>query len=229
MAAYAAANSFVDAFAAWQHQKHRGIWTSVNWDAWLQTQVSLISPEWAQHALTPEEGTAVLEQILAAPLAEQIILSTVDLVTRQQVLKAKEAQPIDKGKLQTRHARPQLSVPYIAPASEYERILAELWQDIFGIEHIGVLDNFFDLGGDSLLAVQAASQLKKAFAFDVPIVSLYERLTIRALAELIENLEGQGTMDDNGSATEKKAEREARMSQRRQMQQRERAKRQGKR
>lgn len=229
MAAYAAANSFIDAFAIGQHQHFGGVWTSVNWDAWLHTQVSLISPEWAKYALASEEGVAALEQILAASGVDQIILSTVDLAARRQSLKSKSEQPISADKLQTRHKRPQLPVPYVAPASDHERLLAELWQSIFGIEQIGMLDNFFDLGGDSLLAVHAASQLKKEFAIDVPIVSLYERLTIRALAELIENLEVSGTTDDTGNAVEKKAEREVRMNQRREIQQRERAKRQARR
>jgi len=86
------------------------------------------------------------------------------------------------------YPRPELSTAYVSPDSDRERLIAEIWQKALGVEKIGVLDNFFDLGGDSLLAIQTATELKNAFQVDIPIVSIYEGLTVRSLARLLEDL-----------------------------------------
>ena len=57
------------------------------------------------------------------------------------------------------HSRPHLANPYVAPRSELEGQIAEVWQELLGIEEVGVHDNFFELGGDSLLAVHLSSRL----------------------------------------------------------------------
>ena len=69
-----------------------------------------------------------------------------------------------------------------APRTEMERTVAALWQELFGIEHVSVEDNFFDLGGYSLLLVQAHGRLRKSLRRDIPIVSLLQYPTVTALA-----------------------------------------------
>ena len=64
--------------------------------------------------------------------------------------------------------------------------LAAIWQAVFGIEQIGVHDNFYELGGDSLLATQAVFRLREAFELDLPLRSLFETPTVAGLAEAIE-------------------------------------------
>jgi phthiocerol/phenolphthiocerol synthesis type-I polyketide synthase E len=88
-----------------------------------------------------------------------------------------------------RHSRPELPTVYISSENIRERTIAEIWQKILGVEKVGVLDNFFDLGGDSLLAIQTAAELRKAFQIDIPVASMYEGLTVRSLARLLESLE----------------------------------------
>jgi acyl carrier protein len=99
----------------------------------------------------------------------------------------------------TLYPRPHLETPYVSPRNELEKEIAEAWQTTLGIEHVGIDDSFFDLGGDSLLALQVVSHLKDRFDIDVPVVGLYERLTIRALAAL-QSLDGQDNYAGNGSA-----------------------------
>jgi phthiocerol/phenolphthiocerol synthesis type-I polyketide synthase E len=84
-----------------------------------------------------------------------------------------------------RHRRPALQTPFVAPSTELERSITRLWQDILGIEPVGVDDNFFDLGGDSLIATQAMAQLKRELGIELPVVSLYEGVTIRSMIELV--------------------------------------------
>ena len=82
MVSYAAANSFLDAFAQQQDRANAGLWVSVNWEAWLNTQMSAVSPVWADVALNRDEGIEVLKRVLGAGGCEQVIVSTVDLAAR---------------------------------------------------------------------------------------------------------------------------------------------------
>jgi amino acid adenylation domain-containing protein len=69
-----------------------------------------------------------------------------------------------------------------APYTPLEQTLAELWQRILRVERVGLDDNFFDLGGDSLMIVAAHSNLQKALAVEIPVTDLFEFTTIRSLA-----------------------------------------------
>jgi acyl transferase domain-containing protein len=83
------------------------------------------------------------------------------------------------------HPRPQLKNIYVAPTTDNERAFAEIWQKALGLEQVGINDNFFDLGGDSVIAIQVISQLKERFSVEIPVVSMYEGLTIRSLLNLL--------------------------------------------
>ena len=82
--------------------------------------------------------------------------------------------------------RPELSSAFIPPRSSVEREIAEIWQEVLGIENVGVADNFFDLGGHSLHAVRVHSKLSVKFDNRISLVYLFQFPTISALADLIE-------------------------------------------
>jgi amino acid adenylation domain-containing protein len=67
-------------------------------------------------------------------------------------------------------------------STELERSISELWQRILRVERIGLDDNFFDLGGDSLLLVAVHSNLQKTLQTEIPVTDLFEFTTIRTLA-----------------------------------------------
>ena len=73
----------------------------------------------------------------------------------------------------------------VAPRSQIERSIAEVWQQVLGLDRVGVHDNFFDLGGHSLLMAQAHSMLREKFNADFPLIKLLEFPTISALARLL--------------------------------------------
>ncbi len=75
----------------------------------------------------------------------------------------------------------------VAARSPLEQELTQIWQDVLGIEPIGVKDNFFALGGHSLLAVQMLTQIESRFGKCLPITALLHSATIEALAEVILN------------------------------------------
>jgi len=79
---------------------------------------------------------------------------------------------------------------YVAPRNEIEEAITRVWQEVLGVERIGVDDNFFDAGGHSLLMVQVHNKLSAAFGKDVSIVEMFARPTISALAEYFRDSNG---------------------------------------
>ena len=77
---------------------------------------------------------------------------------------------------------------YVAPRTETERLLAELWSSLLGVERVGVDDDFFALGGHSLLATRAASRIRESFGVDLPLRELFESATPASLAARLDAL-----------------------------------------
>ncbi|HEY8159661.1 MAG TPA: amino acid adenylation domain-containing protein, partial [Methylobacter sp.] len=76
-------------------------------------------------------------------------------------------------------------VAFSAPSNEIERKLADIWQDLLNLKHIGIQVNFFDLGGHSLLAVKMVVEINKLFGIDLPLGAIYQYPTIKQLATVI--------------------------------------------
>jgi len=79
-------------------------------------------------------------------------------------------------------SRPELHVQYVAARSELEKIISAVWQEVLGVEQVGVRDNFFDLGGHSLRMVQVNSKLRQVLPFPIQLLQLFEYPTIESLA-----------------------------------------------
>ncbi|MDP3980440.1 MAG: amino acid adenylation domain-containing protein, partial [Chlamydiota bacterium] len=89
---------------------------------------------------------------------------------------------IDRGSLpEPLGKRPELEQVYIAPKSSFECILSNLWTQILYIDRVGIHDNFFDLGGNSLLAIQTISRLKQEHGIKLSIAALFQHPNIHAL------------------------------------------------
>ncbi|WP_346730392.1 amino acid adenylation domain-containing protein [Caballeronia sp. dw_276] len=74
-------------------------------------------------------------------------------------------------------------VPYVAPVTEAEQALAAIWAEILGIVRVGRNDNFFDLGGHSLMATRVISRVRTQFRIDVPLLALFEASTLMEFAK----------------------------------------------
>jgi NADPH:quinone reductase-like Zn-dependent oxidoreductase len=88
-------------------------------------------------------------------------------------VKAKPVEPVSQG-----HVRPELPSEYVAPGSDTQKRVAGIWQELLGIEPIGLNDNFFDLKGDSLLAAQVVSRVHRYFRVKLPLSILFEAPTV---------------------------------------------------
>jgi acyl transferase domain-containing protein/acyl carrier protein len=142
-----------------------------------------------KEGLLPAEGIEVFNRILRHP-QPQMIVSTQDL----EALLAKNTAATLLNSLtdsapaplsQSTHQRPQLSHVYVAPRDELERRITEVWEKFLGIERVGIHDDFFELGGDSLMAVQLMSELRKTLSVKLSAHSLLDKPTIATLAEAI--------------------------------------------
>src|SRR5262249_46446453 len=77
--------------------------------------------------------------------------------------------------------RPKLEVVYTAPQTETEMAIAAIWREVLRVERVGVDDNFFDLGGHSLLLVRVSRKLQETFNQEVTVLDLFKYPTISAL------------------------------------------------
>ena len=84
-----------------------------------------------------------------------------------------------------RHARPNISTQYVAPATDLEREIVAIWQETLNVERAGVYDNFFELGGDSLLATQLIARVSESFQISLSLRTLFESPTVADLAVVI--------------------------------------------
>ncbi|MHC5855205.1 non-ribosomal peptide synthetase, partial [Nostoc sp.] len=78
------------------------------------------------------------------------------------------------------------NLDYVAPRSQVEKLLAEIWAKVLGKEQVGIHDNFFELGGHSLLATQLISRIRDTFQIDVPVRNLFAAPTVEQLTKYIE-------------------------------------------
>jgi acyl carrier protein len=191
LANYTAANLALDTFA--QNARCRPTrttrWISVNWDGWLSSKEKLSGPfqtSLDSFGMTTAEGVEALQRILASQLDGQIVVSTASLEPRLRLLTRDSAMDDQSDSWTAEsHERPELETAYLAPRNELEQTIARIWQELLRVEKVGMGDNFFDLGGSSLIALKVIARLRKEVKARLPLVSIFEGPTVAALAQLI--------------------------------------------
>ena len=203
--AYSSANIFIDTFVHKHNQTNPVPWISVNLDVWQlgekEEQNTTYRTSFAELAIIPKEGMEAFQRVLSRSILNQVVVSTGNLQARiEQWLKLESLRNIEQNNSsqddlalsslsKPTHPRPNLGNDYVAPRTPVEQSVANIWQQLLGIERLGIHDNFFELGGHSLLATQVISQLRKSFPIELPLRSLFlEYSTIAKLAELIEKM-----------------------------------------
>jgi NAD(P)-dependent dehydrogenase (short-subunit alcohol dehydrogenase family) len=208
---YCAANAFLDAFAERGSPSH-GLTVAINWSEWHwnawddalsghdEAARTFLRENRRRVGITGDEGAQAFERVLALGLP-RVVVATQDFpsmvhISRQlNVLTLLQTRRMrDNGRM---HPRPSLPTAYVAPVSEVERKIATSWSQALGIANIGINDNFFDLGGNSLSGVDLIARLRQDLGTDrlAPHV-LYEAPTVNALARLLETPDGAA--DVNG-------------------------------
>ena len=167
------------------------------------------------YVVAPQEPPPTFRELrsfLAEKLPDYMIPSA---IVRLSVLPLTSNGKIDRRALPTPEpSRSEVAAHYVAPQSEVERIIAEVWQQVLRIERVGMHDNFFDLGGHSLLLIQIHNQFQKLFNNKLPIADLFRYPTIKTLADHLAQGENDRVSTQPASdALEKVAEGKNRMKQ----------------
>ncbi|HEU5382936.1 MAG TPA: SDR family NAD(P)-dependent oxidoreductase [Ktedonobacteraceae bacterium] len=184
---YTAANLFMDSFAYQRNQEQRAIpWISVNWDTWQfpGQDHGVLGGSIATYTLTPEEGCEALERMLVSG-NQHIILSTGDLAARVRQWLLLEGIRDQEQVDNESHEQSAAPGPLVVGDDGYERILTTIWQDALGLEQVGLYENFFDLGGNSLTGLQVIARLRKALHMPIPVVALFEAPTISMMIDYL--------------------------------------------
>jgi len=213
---YAAANAFLDAFA--RHAHRRGgppllsiDWCEWQWDAWSERLMAgdsriqgALREQRQVYGLTAAEGMEALDRALASGLPH-VVVSTRDLgaVLVQQHSVADLLATLDRPAPSSHgggeHARPALPTPYAPPDDEVKERLAVIWRQLLGVDRVGIHDNFFLLGGHSLLGLQLMTRISESFGIELPLDILFEAPTIADLAAAL-------AADDGARSTAGRAE-----------------------
>lgn len=180
---YCGANNFLDACARAKSMDSHRLTLSINWDAWqqvgmaakvLQEGNALIKS--LEHGILPQEGAEAFNRILDNEMS-QVLVSTSDIQSvLEQATLLTQKQLDDSSELSE---RPELSQAYEAPQSQIEQTIAQVWEQVLGVKNIGINDNLFDLGGDSLIAMVLVKKLQKELDCFLNVSALLETPTIK--------------------------------------------------
>ena len=198
---YCAANAFIDAFAHYNSYRRNIPTVSINWDSWqvnnLQDAFMSFSPEIQaglrqmreRYGIAFQEGIDALWHIISSQ-QPQVVVSTRNLQTlleEDEVLAAASLlENIEKLRPKSTQLRPNLKTAYVAPRNETESKIARIYQELLGIDRIGVYDNFFDLGGHSLIGIQLISRLRQEFQVELSLRFIFEAPSVAELVLIIE-------------------------------------------
>jgi acyl transferase domain-containing protein/acyl carrier protein len=197
LALYSGVNQLTDTFSQKHNQTNSLPWIVINWDK-LQLNTTQEEKTFGQTsgmelAITSTESVEVFKRILSLREGTQFVVSTVDLKARCErtfhLDSKSDSKSLSRVDSSSSYSRPNLGNSYVAPTNELEKQITEIWQEVLGIVQVGIYDNFYELGGDSLIATQLVSRLRTKFPVELPLRDLLVQAMIpRLQAEMIEQL-----------------------------------------
>jgi phthiocerol/phenolphthiocerol synthesis type-I polyketide synthase E len=143
--------------------------------------------------ISPADGAGALRLVLAADLGPQVAMTVSDVRATIAAVRRMDQTTVESelGDV-TGDAERTAAGDYVAPRNDLERRLCELWSAVLGAAQIGVEDDFFDLGGNSLVAVQLIASVRKAVGARLPMRSIFEAPTVAGMVAAIERVRGSG-------------------------------------
>ncbi|WDZ82467.1 type I polyketide synthase [Micromonospora cathayae] len=151
--------------------------------------------------IRPVDGAEAFRRSLAAGLGPQVVIATrtvADLRSRSGRVTT-ESLETDDGP-GTGPTAASIAGTSAAPRTELEAVIAAVWQDNLGLDAVGVDDDFFALGGNSLVAVQLIAAMRKATGVRLPMRSLFETPTVAGLAARIEEQRAAAPAEEPAAA-----------------------------
>jgi len=201
---YCSANAYQDAYADYYSATYGIPAISINWDTWNESGMAVNATQKSGgnksdligKGFNNNEGIEVFKRILARATVSQIAVSCSALSQRmpKRVTDIHSAADTELESISTetlssatvkKYDRPQLKTQYVEPSTDVEKTICNLWQELLGIDRVGIDDDFFELGGHSLLATQIIARLRTALALELSLESIFEAPTVRQLAALV--------------------------------------------
>jgi NAD(P)-dependent dehydrogenase (short-subunit alcohol dehydrogenase family) len=218
---YCAANTFLEAWAQ-RRKKHHGLtcaisWGEWQWDAWSEgllgfpeeVRAHLISNRHA-FGITFEQGAEVLERILSRSIPH-IYVQNRDLnrdVEGSRDLARRFFEKVRNTRISRRYPRPDLAVSFVEPRNEREIEIAAVWREVLGVDPVGIDDNFFDMGGNSLIGLDLIARVRKKLCLDrLSTLVLYQAPTVRTLAAQLGKKDDEPVYRDWETRSEKRRQR----------------------
>ncbi|BAY84413.1 putative beta-ketoacyl synthase [Calothrix parasitica NIES-267] len=173
----------------------------------ITTPSQKLSEKFIKNGLLPKEGIEVFRIILANTLP-QVVVSTNSLLTKSidsdlptkissQILEQNNQSEQNNRKVEQNNSHP-------VSKNEIELIITNIWKELLGIKQIGINDNFFDLGGDSLLIVQVRRRLIEELKVDFTTSELFDYPTISSLAKYLSPEQDKELKSDQTDKRKKK-------------------------
>lgn len=206
--AYCAANSFIDGFC--QRRTSYPI-RGISWDVWQGDGMAydaaapalieqIKQSDFRQRGLTPAEGIEVFRRALASPYPHLLVCTSSYLMADdQQIIDiyAAQARTLTGAGARSEPAGAADAAAVAPPATEIEHTLTQLWVELLGVRSIGIEDDFFALGGDSLIGTLLVSRVFARLGVRLPTRSVYECRTIHAFGQAVEEaLLAEASADD---------------------------------
>jgi len=144
-------------------------WSRILWDSLLSRPSSVSDGETILRVAMGSEFTHLVSS--QAPVVNS------STVPQYQVL---ERRVLNSNR------RPPLRTPFVAPRTKEEEGMARIWEEILGIQGLGIHDNFFELGGESLLGTQLTSRIREQYRIQLPLRDFFKQPTIAGVSDLLE-------------------------------------------
>jgi acyl transferase domain-containing protein/acyl carrier protein len=143
--------------------------------------------------IRPADGAQALRRLLAGDLGPQVVVTPIPATAALARARRLTAGSIaaDSSVDMTSAAAAAGDDSFVAPRTKLEAELAKVWQDVLGVQRVGAEDDFFTLGGNSLVAVQLIAQVRKVVRVKLPMRSLFETPTLAGLARCVEKLQAE--------------------------------------
>jgi acyl transferase domain-containing protein/acyl carrier protein len=209
---YAAANAFLDAYAQSRASETHPRVTSINWELWRDAGMGVNVPaprgmeeerrKALEEGIASEEGADAFARALSAGLP-QIIVSRIGVEARRRQFEASAATMASAAAAMAEkraHASPAPESTTKQTPTEGEsapvvmdpvqKKISEIWCELLGVKQVRPFDNFFDLGGHSLLGTQLIAQIRTEFQLELPLRSLLEVPTVAGMAERVRSARG---------------------------------------
>ncbi|MBP6688344.1 MAG: SDR family NAD(P)-dependent oxidoreductase [Hyphomonadaceae bacterium] len=156
-----------------------------------------------REAITAPEGLEAFDRIMSQPHLVQAVASSVDVNLWSRQLLTMHAGRLAGDEASEGFQRSDLAADFAAPSSPVEKALAKIWSELLGVRQVGVNDDFFDLGGNSLVGVRLFAAVRKQLQISLPLATLFETPTIAELAGILvaRGAEG-GAPSDEASPSE---------------------------